>query len=143
MIEKKKKSVTVHIRSMERIVNLFYKNGISAFAVSDQDRNLLYSCAGKVILLHTHSNKEEIGYIVKEGEILMETGRIINMDSINLPEFIQEEGVWLKHCNDDTNIPYVVVEFHPIWMNLCNSGNCQILISRVCLSNDKSHLIYS
>ena len=143
VIEKKKKSVIVHIRSMERIVNLFYKNGISAFSVLDQDKDLLYSCAGKVILLHTSSNKEEIGYIIKEGEILTESGRIVDMDGIYLPEFIREDGVWLNHCNDDSNTTYMVVEFHPIRLKLCDSGNCQILTSRVCLSNDKSHLILS
>ena len=96
---------------MERIVNLFHKNGISAFSMLGQDKDLVYSCAGKVILLHTSSNKEEIGYIIKEGEILMESGRIVDMDGIYLPEFIQEEGVWLNHCNDDSNTI-------PTWLRL-------------------------
>ena len=67
----------------------------------------------------------------------MESGNRINLDDVNLPEYSPEEGVWHNHdCNDD-NQSYLVTEFHPIRMKLCDSGNCQILSSRICLSSDK------
>ena len=140
IVERKKKSIIVHIKSMERMISLFYRNGISAFGYEGQD-NLFYSCAGKVILRNTRSEKESVGYIINEHKVLLESGIELRLQDIYLPEFTRENGTWLHRYNDDTLYTYVVVDFHPIRMKICNSGNCQILFSRIVLSNDKTKII--
>ena len=140
IVERKKKSIIVYINSMERMISLFYRNGISAFGYEGQD-NLFYSCAGKVILRNTRSDKESVGYIINEQEVLLESGIVLHLQDIYLPEFARENGTWLHRYNDETLYTYVVVDFHPIRMKICNSGNCRILFSRIVLSNDKTKII--
>ena len=85
---------------MVRIVNLFYTNGIAALLVLGQDNDGSYSYSCKIILLYPSSNKEEIGYIINEAGILMESGRTVNINGIYLPQIAQEEGVWLNLCDN-------------------------------------------
>lgn len=139
IVDRKKKSLVIHIKSMEILVKLFHINGVSAFGYEDQD-GFFYSFAGKVVLKSTKTSKEAIGYIIDEKKVLLETGGVINLESIYLPEFVKEDGCWIYHCNDEVQNPYIVTDFHPIRMKIFDSGNCQILCSRVVLSNDKSKL---
>ena len=118
---------------------LFYCNGISAFLVTDQD-NLLYSFAGKVILKNTSTHKENVGYIINESTILTESGITIKLDDVYLPEYVREEGCW-NYCGNDDNKTYIIMEYDPIQIKICDSGNCQILASRVVLSQDKTKII--
>ena len=56
IVERKKKTINIHVRSMDRIIMLFYCNRNFAFLVMDQD-NLLYSFAGKAIPKNTSTQK--------------------------------------------------------------------------------------
>ena len=139
VVEKTKKTIIVHIKSMERLVRLFYCNGVSAFSYKDQV-GLVYSLAGKVVLKNNKSKKKAIGYIIQDKKILTESGTSINVEDICLPVFVRGDGSWSYRYDDEERI-YSVAEYQPIRLKICDSGNCQILSSRIVLSNDQSKLI--
>lgn len=140
IVERKEKSTLFHIQSMERIISLFYINGISAFGYQDREEGLLYSCAGKVILKNIVTDKEAVGHIIDDEKVLLESGLMISLHDIYILVFTNKNGTWLHHYNDDIRT-YSVASFHPIRIKICNSGNCHILFSRVVLSKDKTKII--
>ena len=135
------KSIIVHISSMERIIRIFRKNGKSAFSM-EMDCGQEYSCAGKVVVWHIANGKQGIEYIINSRTMLMESGERVPMSSIRLPMYDKDEGRWMINLDyDDSNALYSVIEYNPIRMKICESGNCQIAYNVILLSPDGRFII--
>ena len=72
----------------------------------------------------------------------METGNLVNMGDIELPEYNRDEGVWATLCNDEINALFSIVQYDPIRIKIFDSGNCQMTMNRVVLSPNRTVIPY-
>ena len=89
-----------------------------------------------------YGGRQGIDYILDGEKIIMDTGNLVNMGDIELPEQIRDEGVWANLCNDEINALYSIVQYDPIRIKIFDSGNCQMTMNRVVLNPNRTVIPY-
>ena len=117
----------LHIASQSRMKEVFTLSGQEATV--SRHRNLMKTCAGKVILQKQPNNKYLTGYIMDEDcdrwKILLETKEYVWMDRL---VYSENTVVYSNYC--DAN-EYKIVEYSPIRLLINRGGKCKLTINRL------------